>query len=156
MNLKRNSIIYCITAAAALAMTSCSRLPIYSQYQHIDSEGWEKTDTLHFTIPVKQQGQYDIQLGMRTDSYYPYTQVKVVVNQKTQKTLTEHTDTLTIDITDTEGNIQGKGLSIYQYSFPLHQVILNDDDSLTVNIFHCMKRSPLPGINDIGIIVKPY
>lgn len=143
-------------AAAALTLFSCSRLPIYSKYQHIGNDGWEKTDTLVFKIPVKQHGRYAVQLGMRADSFYPYTQLTVVVKQKTQENATERTDTLTLDITDTKGNINGKGFSIYQYNYSLPQAILDDNDCLTVTIYHGMRRNILPGIRDVGITVKSF
>ena len=57
-------------------------------------------------------------------------------------------------LTDEKGNAIGKGINYHQYRFPVSSFDLNNGDSLVVNIRHDMKREILPGICDVGLIMK--
>ena len=155
MRHSKNSILLSIGIAAALDLTTgCSRLPIYSHFELIPSDGWEQDDTLRFRVPVKDAGSYDVQMHLRATSLYPYTQLMLNVGITTRHLpLTTHLLPFTIDITDDEGNRLGEGLSIRQYNLGLPSANLRKNDTLVVTVAHNMHRNPLPGINDVGITV---
>ena len=52
---------------AVWGMTSCSRQrTVYANYEHIDDEAWEKTDTITFDVPaLETAGTYREKLGLR-------------------------------------------------------------------------------------------
>ena len=57
-------------------------------------------------------------------------------------------------IIDSKGNVEGKGVSYYQYDFPLSTLRLEKGDSLALVVRHAMKREILPGISDVGIMLR--
>ena len=150
-----------LIAAMALAVAACSRLPVYSHYEHIDGESWRRDDTLTFTTTVRDSANYHLILGLRATNAYPYRQLTVNVdvkvneneNQNENEKLTPHTSPLTIDITDAKGEMQGSGNTIYSYDVPIGDVVLGSNDTLTVSIHHAMSKFSLPGITDIGLTV---
>lgn len=154
MKKRKNSILIYLMAAVALAMASCNRLPIYSHYESVAEEGWSRTDTLHFRIGVKEAGTYQVQLGLRANSSFPYTQVMLVAHSQAMKSHAEQTDSLMLNITDTEGHVLGSGISFYQYDQQLATVSMQKKDSLFVSVRHGMSRMLLPGIVDVGITVS--
>lgn len=154
MKKRKNNILIYLFAAVALAMASCNRLPIYSHYEHVGDEGWSRTDTLHFHIGVKEPGTYNVMLGLRANSSFPYTQIMLVVHSKEMKDKTEQVDSLLLDITDTEGHVLGNGISFYQYNQQLTTVSMQKKDSLFISVSHAMSRMLLPGIVDVGITIS--
>ena len=140
-----------LIAAMALAVAACSRLPVYSHYEHIDGESWRRDDTLTFTTTVRDSANYHLILGLRATNAYPYKQLTVNVDMKVNED--EKLSPLTIDITDAEGEMQGSGNTIYSYDVPIGDVVLGSNDTLTVSIHHAMSKFSLPGITDIGLTV---
>ena len=140
-----------LIAAMALAVAACSRLPVYSHYEHIDGESWRRDDTLTFTTTVRDSANYHLILGLRATNAYPYKQLTVNVDMKVNED--EELSPLTIDITDAEGEMQGSGNTIYSYDVPIGDVVLGSNDTLTVSIHHAMSKFSLPGITDIGLTV---
>jgi hypothetical protein len=52
------------------------------------------------------------------------------------------------------GYTQGQGINYYQYEFIVADIPLNAGDSLRIGIRHDMKREILPGLSDLGIIIR--
>ena len=140
--------------AAALVLTSCSRLPLYSHFEAVDKWGWASTDTISFTIPVKQAGSYRLRLDLRTNSLYPYTQLTLLTHWHSHRSHVAKDSTLRFDITDDEGYTQGRGTGLYQYQATLPPVSLARNDTLSVSIRHGMSRDVLPGIVDMGLTAE--
>ena len=58
--------IWILVVAAML--TGCDHQMVFSHYEHVPQEGWEKKDTLFFTVPpMKEAGTYEQVIGIRTD-----------------------------------------------------------------------------------------
>ena len=136
-------------------MASCSRRPIYSHFEAVGQQGWNRTDTLRFCVSAKRAGSYALRLDLRANSIYPYTQLILAACQQTSRSKTSQTERITFDITNADGDIQGNGTSVYQYHTSLPSVVLAKNDTLTVTLFHCMARDVLPGIIDFGLTVDP-
>ena len=151
---KRNKFAI-ILFTVALVFSSCNRKTIYSHYESIPFSGWEKSDTLSFCItPITHDCTYSEEIGLRINSAYPFMGITLIVSQHTQPYHILRTDTLHAYLTDNDGNIQGTGVSYYQYHFKLATLRLYANDTLYVNIRHNMKREILPGISDIGITLR--
>jgi gliding motility-associated lipoprotein GldH len=75
----------------------------------------------------------------------------LVVEQEVWPSGLTRSDTLWCRLVDSDGNIQGEGISNFQYNFQLLNLRLNSSDSLRVTVRHNMKREILPGISDIGL-----
>ena len=55
---------------------------------------------------------------------------------------------------DAKGNSMGVGMSYYQFRFPIRELPLHRADSVVVKIRHDMKREILPGISDVGYLLR--
>jgi len=136
-------------------LTACDNKKVYDEYVHAPIKGWEKNDHLAFSIPKMQDdGDYALQLEMRTDNSFPFMTVVLIVDQKIMPANDFYSDTLTCGIIDKRGNSLGKGINIYQHSFDISNRHLNEGDSLYITVRHDMKREMLPGISDVGIVLS--
>lgn len=146
--------IYILSAVVCLSImvTACSSDVVFDRYEHTQIEGWEKNDTLFFSVPrCLSSGRYRLEIGMRTNSAFPFTGLSLVVEQTVIPGYTTHTDTLRCRLSDNKGNILGHGTGFYQYNFIVSDLNMSKGDSLRVCIRHIMKREILPGISDIGL-----
>jgi len=151
---RRNKFIL-LLLTVALVLSSCNRKIIYSHYEPTPLSGWEKSDTLSFSIdPIKYDGTYSEEIGLRINSAYPFMGLTLIASQYTQPAHILRTDTLHAHLIDNDGNIQGTGVGYYQYHFKLATLQLYANDTLYVNIRHNMKREILPGISDVGITLR--
>ena len=152
---RRNSrLLVAAIATAALALAACDRLPLYSRYTAVDSEGWQRTDSISFAVPALQPGSYAFRLSVRTTSRYPYTQLSVVVRSSDRAHRHHRTDTLTLDITDAAGTFLGSGTALHEYTLPMPPVVLDTITPLRLTVGHNMSQQALPGISDLGLIVE--
>ena len=135
-----------------LSLTACDRKTVYNHYEHTPIAGWEKNDTLTFSIgPLKDGGQYVEEVGVRISGDYPFTGLNLIVEQMLLPSRESRSDTLCCSLIDEKGNAKGRGISHYQYLFHLTTLKVEQDERLRIAIRHDMKREILPGIADIGI-----
>ena len=138
--------------AVALGTASCDRKTIYTQYEHVAGNSWEKVDTIHFDVPpVTQAGTYEQTLGLRIMGDYPFMGLTITVEQTIYPRGERHQYQQDCKLIDKNGNAQGSGVSYFQYDYPIGELILNEGDSVHISVVHNMKREILPGISDIGI-----
>lgn len=151
---KRN-IFLSITVAVAMAFASCNRSTIYSQYLHTPLSGWEKNDTLTFSIP---QMQTDMELkaiiGLRITDAYPFKTVCLIVDKAISPDNIIDSDTINCSLFDNDGMSKGRGVSCYQFNYHVSNMHLMKGDSVAIHIRHNMKREILPGISDVGITLE--
>lgn len=137
---------------AATALQSCNESKVYDKYDHTPLSGWEKNDTLRFDIPrLTADGMYESTLGLRITDNYPFMWLTLIVEQRLMPADTIFTDTVKCELTDRNGKTRGKGVSYYQFRFPVTKMQLSKGDSLHIRVRHDMKREMLPGISDVGI-----
>ncbi len=149
---KTHRVVTTIVAlAVAWLLAGCSRKTVYSHYAHTPIVGWDRSDSLLFDVaPVSAGGTYDELVGLRISSSYPFMGLTLIVDQHVFPSSLHRIDTLHAHLIDQEGNIQGQGISFFQYQFLLRRLQLNAGDSLHVCIRHAMKRENLPCISDVG------
>jgi len=143
-----------ILAVAALWM-SCDRQKVYSHYEHVIQEGWEKNDTLFYEVPpVKEAGTYEEIIGIRTDISFPFQSIALNVAQEVIPQGTRYQTTKNCVLYDATGKERGSGISRFQNEIYLTDIQLNKGDSVRICITHNMRREILSGVSDIGIILK--
>lgn len=145
-----------IVLTVALAFAGCNRKTIYHHYEHTPIAGWDKNDTLTFTVKAKQRAVIQRDIELRISGDYPFQRLNLIVEQTTYPNGIRRRDTLNCDLIDPQGNILGQGVSLYQYRFHMTDISLNEDDSLCIDIRHNMKREILPGIADVGVCLTAY
>ena len=154
MKLRTNRIIG-IIIAVALALTSCNRHTIYSHYESVDINGWERSDTLSFCVNNTSDSIFSEQLGLRINGNFPFTSLSLVVEQRLlHDSHIIKSDTLNLTLTNEDGLFLGKGLNIFHYDVDLGTIVLPKADTLQVSVYHNMRRELLPGVASIGITVE--
>lgn len=150
----RNNIIIMSLAMVALMTTACHRGVIYSHYEHLDNDGWERTDTMHYYIPrVAESGIYKQQVMLRTNNSLPFLSVSILVEQDIYPRGERKRKRIECPLVKENGLILGYGISCYQYAFDIDKVKLYEGDSLHIYVMHHMKIETMQGITDVGILV---
>ena len=140
--------------AATFALASCGSR-VYDEYRHAAKTGWEKNDTLNFNVPpLRQGGNYQIDLGLRISNEFIFTNVTLIVEATVFPARRIISDTLDCALIRRNGEYIKKGIGYHQYLFSAGQLPLQAGDSLHITVRHDMKRSILPGITDVGILVS--
>ena len=153
---KKNIAVLCFAMAV---ITACYQSTAYFRYFSTNIQGWERDSVLHYHVPAVRVGGYFVEeIGVRPSAKYPFKQLSLVVNQKIISTNNSHsdlfkTDTLTLDVYDAEGRLQGKGVDLRQLVTPLKGLRLQAGDSISLSIRHNMRRYAIEGISDVGLKV---
>ena len=151
----RNKVMIFLLAIAGMLTAACNRGVIYNHYEHVDNDGWERTDTIHFYIPpVKQSGNYRQQVMLRTDNSMPFLSLSIIVEQDIYPSGMKLRKRIECPLIEENGHVMGKGIGCYQYAFDVDNIDLYEGDSLHVYVMHHMKRETMPGINDVGILIS--
>ena len=149
----KHTLLY--IAALALfcgLLTACDQKAVYYHYEQTPLTGWDKNDTLSFVIgPLSVSGHYMEEVGLRISGEYPFTGLNLIVEQRNKSKQLLRVDTLVCNLINEQGNAKGRGVSQFQYLFPLSTMDLQEGDELFVTIRHDMKRDILPGISDVGL-----
>ena len=149
-NLLRNSIwlllATCLTAA-------CNENTGYHSYQSIPTEGWKKSDTLFFNVPVKDSlALLRLSAEIRNESNYAYRNIYLTVSHNLEDSTVWKTDTLLLILADKEGKWNGTGWgSLFQSTLPIGSAIVRHPGNYTFKITHGMQDELLKGINDVGV-----
>lgn len=142
-------IVICLT-------TACNNHTVYHSYQALSADGWNKSDTLLFQIPITDSiTTFRLFAEVRNRSDYPYRNLHLFINQNLLDSTVWSTDTVTINIADSTGRWEGNGWgSIYQSETFIKSVRTLHPGNFTLKIGHGMKDENLIGINDIGIRIE--
>lgn len=144
-----------LALTVALTIVSCDRKSIYAHYEHTDTYGWEKNDTLVFNIPSLQHSQtYHEEVGIRNNHSYPFKSLTLYIEQTVYPKGEKKVYTLNCRFVDDKGFEAGSGVALYQYNFPVADIKLQAGDSLHIRVTHHMKREILPGISDVGVMLS--
>ena len=147
-----------LTWLPILILAACRNNIIYHSYAPVPLDGWDKSDTLVYTLPNSiPAGNYEAEIGIRYQESYPYRDIWLEVSHNTKDTLTYVTDTLQLFLVDEAGNKTGNGLcGLYQCDLPYKASIpiRTEGSARTFRIVHIMTDNPLTGISDIGIRLR--
>ncbi|WP_314955917.1 gliding motility lipoprotein GldH [Hoylesella loescheii] len=144
-----------LVALVAALVSACTMDTVFHRYSHTSVSGWEKNDTLKFYVPpLHQGGVFAQQLDVRITGAYPFTAATLIVKQRIVPGNKELTDTINCTFSKPDGTRLSRGISYYQYSYPIAKSDLREGDSLVVSIYHDMKRDMLPGISDVGLHIS--
>ena len=100
-----------LTWLPILILAACQNNIIYHSYAPVPLDGWDKSDTLVYTLPNSiPAGNYEAEIGIRYQESYPYRDIWLEVSHNTKDTLTYVTDTLQLFLVDEAGNKTGNGL----------------------------------------------
>ena len=136
----------------AAGFVACDHQIVYHHYEHMPSNGWEKNDTIKFSIgPVKLAGNYHKDVELRTDGDFPFQRLTLIIKETVYPKGETTEQLLNCHLVDEQGEVSGSGVNYFQYRFPSRDMQLNEGDSVVISITHNMKREILPGVADLGI-----
>ena len=132
--------------SASLLTISCQNNTLYHSYQPVPATGWDKNDTLVYSLPQALPNQsYIYEIGIRHRDSYPYRDIWLTINQ----------DTLHLYLADTIGNWTGSGIGeIRQSTFPVQLNPFPQDSVKAFHITHIMQDQPLEGILHVGLRIE--
>ncbi|MBQ8442783.1 MAG: gliding motility lipoprotein GldH [Bacteroides sp.] len=129
-----------------LLTVSCQDNTIYHSFQPVNATGWNKSDTLFYSLPeaiISSSYQYEI--GVRHKDSYKYRDIWLTINQ----------DTIHLYLADSIGNWEGNGIGeMRQLTFPVQLNLSTQDSIKEFCITHIMQDNPIYGIHDIGIRIR--
>ena len=148
---KRNSLLICLLATLFF---SCTQPALYDQYQPIENAVWEKNKEYYFSFQVSDISvPYDVTLEIRNNNLYPFQDLWVFYSEE-QPIGPLKRDTLQCMLADNRGKWHGKGISLFQSSFPLRKrYTFSHTGQYTFSIRQGMRNDSLPGIQEIGMRV---
>lgn len=142
---------------AIVVACSCERKKniLCFEYHAVPIDGWEQHYAQSYRMDtVSVEGDYDVSVGLRATNIYPFQSLWLLVRQQINDSDTVIVDTVVCTLSDRQGNEQGKGLSLYQHVFHVKDLHLSCGQSGTITVSHIMRRSILPGISDVGVLIK--
>jgi len=147
-------------AVIGLLIVSCENQIMYRSYHHIPRDGWNKSDTLFFSLAVNDSlsndstaGLYHLQMLVRNQTSYKYRNLALAVTYNFPDTMVWRTDTVQFDIASENGNWLGEGISgLYENHTTIDVQPLTRPHRFTFKVTSLMNDSILVGLNDIGFI----
>lgn len=139
----------------AILCCSCSHEVQYEQYQAIENTLWEKDKIYYFTFRIDDPSVlYDLTLEIRNNNLYPYQNLWLFCSEEPPiGPLTR--DTMECVLADEFGKWYGKGISLYQLSFPIRQHYRFPlAGQYTYSFRQGMRNDKLKGIQEIGFRVQ--
>lgn len=137
-----------------LILGSCGQRRVETfSFRATPVDGWETTDSLVFPIDsIHQSGRYRLSIGVRTSAAYPYPFQTLALNITTRlQGRKVERDTALCHLTNKDGDVNGQGVSLYQYEFPVCELHLEKGQKGTITVQHLMRRNLLPGVANVGI-----
>lgn len=127
----------------------------YHSYHPVPSIGWDKSDTLVYTLPATvPAGEYEMKIEIRYKESYLYRNLWLEIKQNMQDTLHYATDTIQLFLADETGKRAGNSPGgLYQCTFPYKANLSINEEGCgrTFRLVQIMKDNPLEGISDVGI-----
>ncbi len=144
--------LFILLVVLALVVAACDTQTVYHHYEHITMDGWDKNDTLKFSVaPIQTADKYLEVVEIRIDNNFPFMNLTLMVEQTVYPLGVTQRQSIKCNLMNTYGHPTGSGISYFNYEFPLMNLDLNKGDSIQIHIVHNMKREIMPGISDIGI-----
>ena len=142
---------------SACLLTACNENTVYHSYQSLPDEGWGKSDTLSFQIPITDSIPTTLRLfaEVRNRIEYPYHDLHLFISQNLQDSTVWRTDTIVFSLADSTGRWTGHGWgSIYQSETFVKSVLPLRSGNYTIKVINGMKDEKLQGLSDVGIRIE--
>lgn len=140
-----------------MVMASCDDHVVYSDYRHVDMNGWYRDDTLKMTIAdVQEDGHYKMNVNVRTANSIALKTLAVRLNTRITPLGKQECDTVYCNLFDDEGVRTGDGVAYAESSHSARPLYLHRGDTLEVSINHVMRSMYVSSVTEIGITLERY
>ncbi len=160
---KPYGLVAMVIAVVLMQLSSCGSDAAINRFRTLPEYGWETGDSLHFCMDsVGQTGTYSVSIGLRVsvNPPYPYRDITLLLSRETYlladtlRPVDAASDTLVFALAGEHGTPKGRGVSLYQYDFPVDTVDLVAGTNVRFVLKHYMRHTPLPGIRDVGVVLR--
>ena len=144
--MRNHKVITYAIALWSLLIVSCQDSTLFHSYQPVALTGWERTDTLFYTLDksISNLHTFKYEIGIRHKDSYQYRDIWLQINR----------DTVHFYLADPKGKWLGHGLGELRQITFAYSPSFDSDTIKTFQINHIMQDNPLMGIHDIGIQIK--
>jgi gliding motility-associated lipoprotein GldH len=134
---------------------SCSQKEVFYEFRSFPQAEWDQQEAVRFEVPVSDNSiPYDIFLEIRNNNSYSYRNLWLFIDYRNPGGQFR-SDTVYVDLADIYGKWYGKGISLYNYSFPYELGVQYPDTGKQVyTIRQGMRDNPLKGISDVGLKIS--
>lgn len=155
LSIRQIPLALSLAAGITAGIAACDSIPAHYAYRSTPVNGWEPKDTLSFPIDtIGHTGRYAVSVGVRTTALFPFQSLWLVVKQQWQRPSAGKLDTVVCRFTNAAGDPADHGLSINQHEIPFDTLHLQRGTCGRITVRHIMRRDILPGVSDIGIIMR--
>lgn len=157
-NLKKMSLwVFCLMLQPFLLHSCQDGEVVCHQFQEVNPEGWNPTDTLTFTLPPLPTDSgtclVDVFAQTRVVRDYPYRNLTLLV-QLAADSICERSDTLRCQLfSEGDDKGTGQGLTRITSSHPLTSYPLRSGCTYTFRVTHLMNSPLLTGVTHVGLRV---
>ncbi|MFN8294751.1 MAG: gliding motility lipoprotein GldH [Chitinophagales bacterium] len=145
---------FIILFLSIIFLSACEQQHFYNEFKTVDIKAWKSTDTLYFPIKIDQDNKnYQYALSIRHSKEYEFSNLWLKIFIKGNGTDTSFR--YEIPLFKIDGKPYGKNSgSLCTQTIPLKTTLpLNKKGEYKISIVQLMRKDPLDGISDVGIIV---
>ena len=161
----RRRVIFSFMALilTGFVLVGCNIGYVYDRYRSVDVNGWNRADTLDFNVGRLPAGEYDLCVGFRATSDYPYKELGFDVDCTvyTKHKTAAGKDSLSFreihkrekcPVYDDAGRMVGRsGISCDDFSYRFGRLTVGENDSVVVSVTHGMNQEVMPGLMQVGL-----
>ncbi len=138
-----------------LLISSCGNRTVFKEYRAFDDVSWNRFDIQNFEVPVKENDELDFYLIIRHHSYFPYDYLDINITFYIPGGEMRSGD-YHFDLKDEQGNWLADGMGeLWDIEIPIRKKLtMHEEGICKVRIENKMTRLEIPGIIEIGLIVK--
>ena len=136
---------------------SCRTDTCEFSYRTVPLNGWDMSDSMVFPVDsIVADGYYQISVGLRTSAArpYPYRHLSLEVAYSLADSMQVGKHVYNLLLTDSLGDVNGSGISLYQYEHVVDTLHLCSQQSGVITVRHAMRDRVLQGISDVGIRIR--
>ncbi len=149
----RNIILISFITAATF-FTACN--DIYRNFQSVKDMKWYKKDVKTFNVSIPEDGNYDLIFAMRYSTGYPFTSIKINIEQTTPEGKMSEKNA-EFPVADKTGKYLGEVTGqLWDIENIFSEKTFLKRGKYTFKIKHIMNNNPVILVIDIGLIVRKH
>jgi len=133
---------------------ACEQKHFYNEYKAVNVKAWQSTDTLIYSINIDDANAlYDIAVSVRYQKDYEFSNIWLSIVDSYSKA--NETFRLEVPLFKKDGKPYGKvSGSLCTQTIPFQkQIRFPKTGQYKIKLVQLMRKDPLDGISDIGIII---
>lgn len=146
--------VFFLISVLWLAFSACEQKHFYNEYKPVDIKGWKSTDTLSYPIKIDTENKnYQYAISVRHSKEYEFSNIWLKVYVKGSGIDTSFR--YEIPLFKNDGKPYGKSSgTLCTQTIPLKTNLpLYKKGNYQISIVQLMRKDPLDGISDIGVII---